>query len=132
MMKGKKVISGLLAAAGGMLMPVTAFAAEKPLSQLLEEAAFNTVLGIGTVFLMLIVIAVIIYCFRLIPMLQAKFTKSNQNVVEAPKAAVAAPSAAPAVQTDDLELVAVIAAAIAASEQIPVDSFVVRSIKRRV
>ena len=34
-------------------------------------------------------------------------------------------------ETDDLELVAVIAAAIAASENVPVDSFRVRTIKRR-
>ena len=46
-----------------------------------------------------------------------------------PKAAPVA--AAPVQETDDLELVAVIAAAIAASENVPVDSFRVRTIKRR-
>ena len=53
--------------------------------------------------------------------------------VAAPKAAPApAPVQAPAEEdlTDDLELVAVISAAIAASENTSTDSFVVRSIKK--
>ena len=47
-------------------------------------------------------------------------------------APVAAPAAAPVEEdlTDDLELVAVISAAIAASENTSTDSFVVRSIKK--
>ena len=133
MKKRKKWISGLLAAVFGMLMPITAFASEGSLGQMMREASFNTVLGIGTVFIMLIVIALIIYCFRFIPMLQKKFSKSKKEeaaVLEQPqKMAQMAP--APSAPEDDLELIAVIAAAIAASEQVPPDSFVVRTIKRR-
>ena len=55
--------------------------------------------------------------------------KKAEPEAEAPKAAPVA--AAPVQETDDLELVAVIAAAIAASENVPVDSFRVRTIKRR-
>ena len=52
-----------------------------------------------------------------------------EPAAEAPKTAPVV--AAPVQETDDLELVAVIAAAIAASENVPVDSFRVRTIKRR-
>ncbi len=58
-----------------------------------------------------------------------KICKKAEPEAEAPKAAPVA--AAPVQETDDLELVAVIAAAIAASENVPVDSFRVRTIKRR-
>lgn len=101
------------------------------MKELLIEAGFNTILGMGTVFIMLIVMALIIYCFRIIPVIQKKFAKKEEVLEEAPvKAPVAEPVFA-VDETDDLELVAVIAAAIAASEQIPVDSFRVRTIKRR-
>ena len=65
--------------------------------------------------------------------------KKSKEAAEA-AARTAAPAPALAVQevveeaaeeTDDLELVAVITAAIAASEQAPADGFVVRSIRRR-
>jgi hypothetical protein len=71
--------------------------------------------------------------------------EENGAAASAPAAAPkAAPAAAPAVsapapapvveevpETDDLELVAVITAAIAAGGQAPADGFVVRSIRRR-
>lgn len=101
------------------------------MKELLIEAGFNTILGMGTVFIMLIVMALIIYCFRIIPVIQKKFAKKE----EVPETVVTnIPAAEPVFavdETDDLELVAVIAAAIAASEQVPVDSFRVRTIKRR-
>ena len=83
----------------------------------------------GTVFVMLIAIALIIYCFKIIPVIQEKFAKKAEPTAEAPKTVPVV--AAPVQETDDLELVAVIAAAIAASENVPVDSFRVRTIKRR-
>jgi hypothetical protein len=62
--------------------------------------------------------------------------KKKEEKAPAPVKAVPAPAeaaleAAPAEETDDLELIAVISAAIAASEQAPADGFVVRSIRRR-
>ena len=60
--------------------------------------------------------------------------KKDEKPAAAPKAAPAAPApkAAPVEENlvDDLELVAVISAAIAASENTSTDSFVVRSIKK--
>lgn len=101
--------------------------------EILEKAGLNTILGMGTVFVVLIFISFIISLFRFIPELEKKFKKSK--TAEAPKAAPApAPKAAPAPvveKEDDTELAAVIAAAIAAAEGTSADGFVVRSIKRR-
>ena len=95
------------------------------------KAVLNTLLGMVTVFAVLILISLIISCFGI-------FSKIPSSAAKEDKAAVAAkPAAQPVVQaseelSDDLELVAVIAAAIAASEgAASTDGFVVRSIKRR-
>ena len=97
----------------------------------MQTALFNTILGMGTVFIMLIVMALIIYAFRLIPIIQKKFSEKSAETAE--KAPAETSETVPVkTETDDLELVAVIAAAIAASEQVPVDSFRVRTIKRRM
>lgn len=99
--------------------------------ELMINAALNTVIGMGTVFVVLILICLIIYCFNFIPKIQAAFSKKKEA---APAAAPApAPAAAPVEEelADDYELVAVIAAAIAASEgAASTDGFVVRSIRR--
>ena len=97
------------------------------LGEKLEKAALNTLMGMGTVFCVLILISLIIYCFKFISKVGAP--KKETAKTEATKA--------PAVETvnenltDGLELVAVISAAIAASEGTSTDSFVVRSIHRR-
>ena len=98
----------------------------------MEKAALNTLLGMGTVFCVLILISLIIGLFGFIPKLQDKLSK-KPAAAEAPKpaVAVAAPAAAEEELSDDLELVAVISAAIAAYEGTSsADGFVVRSIKR--
>ncbi len=99
------------------------------MGETLQKAGMNVVIGLCTVFVMLILISLLISCFRIIPYLQGKFTKKN----EAPAPAAEAPvSAAPAAEDENNEeLVAVIAAAIAASTGESTDSFVVRSIRRR-
>ena len=104
--------------------------------EILEKAGLNTILGMGTVFVVLIFISFIIYLLGFIPKLQKKLSgkgkaaeeKKETPVQAAPAPAVSAPQAA---GTDDGELAAVIAAAIAASEGTSTDGFVVRSIKRR-
>ena len=105
----------------------------KTFGEMMTNAALNTLLGMGTVFIVLILIACLIGCFKYIPVIQEKF--SGKKKAEAPKAAPAPVVAAPVVEVaeeDDLELIAVIAAAIAASEgAASADGFVVRSIKRR-
>ncbi len=129
----RKNIKGIAAGSLGLLalqLPgMTVFAQAADMKSRMQNALMNTVLGMGTVFAMLIAIALIIYCFKIIPVIQKKFAKKEEPVAEVPKAAPA--QAAPVQETDDLELVAVIAAAIAASENVPVDSFRVRTIKRR-
>ena len=101
--------------------------------EILEKAGLNTVLGMGTVFVVLIFISFIISLFKFIPAIEKKFSK-KANVAPAPAAPATAPTAAPVVpQTadNDGELAAVIAAAIAAAEGTSADGFIVRSIKRR-
>lgn len=100
----------------------------------MEKAALNTLMGMGTVFGVLVLISLVIYCFRFIGNLQ---NLGKKKETEAKKAEVKAVEikAAEVIEevplTDDLELVAVITAAIAASEGTSTDSFVVRSIHRR-
>ena len=101
----------------------------------MQKAALNTVMGMGTVFIMLIIICLIISCFRFIPILEEKFKNRKEPKAaeaEAPSAEAAIPETqTAAAETDDFELVAVIAAAIAASTGQSTEDFVVRSIKRR-
>lgn len=100
----------------------------------MEKAALNTLLGMGTVFVVLILISLIIGCFGFIPKIQEMFSKKAKEE-KAEKVEKAANAVVQVVEeeelSDDLELVAVIAAAIAASEgAASTDGFVVRSIKR--
>jgi len=116
---------------GGALNPV----ATK--GQLMEKAALNTVIGMGTVFAVLILISLIIACFGLIPKLQAAFagdTKKEEVNTQGIDNGVAQIAHQEEVieEADDTELVAVIAAAIAAYEgSTNTEGFVVRSIRRR-
>ena len=106
---------------------------DETMGQLMTRAALNTLMGMGTVFAVLILICLIISAFGLIPKIQASFSKKKEKPVVAPSAS-ATPAAAkteePEDLTDDLELVAVIAAAIAAYEGTSTDGFQVRSIRR--
>ncbi len=104
------------------------------LGEKMSKAAMNTVLGIGMVFLVLVIIMAIISLFKYIPMIQEKFSRKPE-ASSTPVQPAAAPAASVEVyeeeETDDTELVAVIAAAVAAFEgQTSTDGFVVRSIRR--
>lgn len=104
------------------------------LGEILEKAGLNTLLGMGTVFVVLIIISLIISLFRYIPAIQDKFRKQPKSADTAAAAPVKAP--VPVIKAkeqkpDDSELIAVIAAAVAAAEGTTTDGFVVRSIKRR-
>ena len=106
---------------------------ERSMGELMLNAALNTLMGMGTVFIILILISLLIGCFKFIPQIQEKFSKKNKQPAAAPAAApvVAAPVEEEE-ETSDEELIAVIAAAIAASEgSTSTDGFVVRSIRRR-
>ena len=101
--------------------------------EILEKAGLNTILGMGTVFVVLIFISFIISLFKYIPDIQEKFSKKNKPAEKAatPAPAIVEAPVATEESTDDEELVAAIAAAIAAYEGTSTDDFVVRSIKRR-
>ena len=100
--------------------------------ELMAGAGVNVLMGMGTVFSILILISLCIYAFNIIPYLQNKKKARKQAAAEAaPKAAVASDAPVSVDVSDDAELIAVIAAAIAASTGASTDDFVVRSIKRR-
>ncbi len=106
---------------------------EATMGDLMTKAALNTLIGMGTVFIVLILISFIIAAFGVIPKLQA--WAANRGKKEETKIESIDNTIAQIVEkedvTDDLELVAVIAAAIAASEgQTSTDGFVVRSIRK--
>ncbi len=97
----------------------------------MSRAAMNTLMGMGVVFCVLILISLIISLFAYIPKIQAKAKSKKeskdgsmdntiQQIISKEEEELA----------DDCELVAVIAAAIAAYEGTSTDGFVVRSIKK--
>lgn len=101
--------------------------------EIAEKAALNTLIGMGSVFVVLILLAFIISLFKYVSVFE---NRGKAKKAEAEKAAAPAPAPAPVapVETapaDDLQLIAVITAAIAAAEGTSADGFVVRSIKRR-
>ena len=102
------------------------------MGELIKQAALNTVLGMGTTFVILILLAFIISLFVYIGKIQESLTKkAEQKNAPAPVQAPAAVSAAETETVDDNELIAVIAAAVAASEgRTSTDGFVVRSIRK--
>ncbi|MCR5746099.1 MAG: OadG family protein [Lachnospiraceae bacterium] len=101
--------------------------------ELMQRAGLNVVMGMGVVFVILILISLFIYAFNIFPYLENKRAEKKAGKAPEEKPAVeAAPAAAPAAAADDDgELIAVIAAAIAMQTGASTDSFVVRSIKRR-
>ena len=104
---------------------------DESLGTLMGRAGLNTLLGMGTVFVVLILISFIISAFNLIPKMQAKFAKNNEpEIVPVPAAPAPVVEEVEEDLTDDMELVAVIAAAIAAYEGTTTEGFQVRSIKR--
>lgn len=100
----------------------------------MQRAGMNTLMGIGIVFLMLVFLSFVIGLFNYIEKFQnvgkKKAAEEAPKAEEAPAPAIAQSEAADEDFADDLELVAVISAAIAAYENTSGDSFVVRSIKK--
>lgn len=107
---------------------------EATMGDLMTKAALNTLIGMGTVFIVLILISLIIGAFGFIPKIQnwaANRGKKEETKIESIDNTIAQIVEKEEDVTDDLELVAVIAAAIAASEgQTSTDGFVVRSIRK--
>lgn len=117
------------------------------ISNKMESALLNIIIGMGTVFVVLIFISCLIGMFKIIPMIQKKMDKRQEaemDVVTAIDHTVSQIVEQEELEemeaveelVDDGELVAVITAAIMASmtsngEEVPADGLVVRSIKRR-
>lgn len=129
----------------------------------LERAGMNTLMGMGTVFLVLIFISFIIASLKNVNTLEANYKAKKEAAKAAaepvvPAPAPSAPAPAPAVPVpapvpapvvsepvpdpepafceeenlaDDMELVAVITAAISAAACVPAEGLVVRSIRRK-
>ena len=102
---------------------------EESFGELMARAGLNTLIGMLTVFIVLILISLIISCFGIIPKIQDKMKNKNQ-ATQVEKEALATETVEEEELADDTELVAVIAAAIAAYEGTSADGFQVRSIKR--
>ena len=100
----------------------------------MARAGMNTLMGMGTVFVVLIFIAFLKSRFKYISRLENWF-RNRKTKSEPAAAAIAAeePAAAEeeADETDDLALVAVITAALAASLETSPDKLIVRSIRRK-
>lgn len=100
------------------------------LGERMKDAMFNAIVGIVSVFLVLILISFIIYLFKYIPKIKELFTKGDTNSPSAVLEKTIAQIEEKEELVDDTELVAVITAAICAATGTSSDSFVVRSIKK--
>lgn len=116
------------------------------LNNKIDSALLNTIIGMGTVFVVLIFISCLIGMFKIIPKIQKKMElrqEADMNVVTAIDNTVSQIAEKEELEemeeieelVDDGELVAVITAAIMASmtsngEEVPADGLIVRSIKR--
>lgn len=104
------------------------------MGELMKKAAMNTLIGMSTVFGVLILIIFVISAFGLIPKVQKFFEDKKKKEVETTgidNAVAQIEQQESEELADDLELVAVIAAAVAAYEgSASTDGFVVRSIRK--
>ena len=99
--------------------------------ELMTKAGLNTIMGMGTVFVVLVLIATVIGCFGFVSKVQRAMENKNKKTEQAVDNAVAQIVENEEAQDDDLELVAVIAAAIASYEgAASADGYVVRSIRK--
>lgn len=140
-MKNIKRLTSIAGSAIGALLanPVTAMAAteaeEKSFGETMQYALMNTVMGISIVFVVLLLISFIISLFKYIGKIEAKRAAKKNQAAEPAKVETPAAAVAEEELSDDLELVAVITAAIHAYEEaqgnnIPADGLVVRSIRK--
>lgn len=106
---------------------------ENTMGEKMSKAGLNTLMGMGTVFVILIFITFLISMFKYVRKWEERGKSKNENQK------IEVENTQPTVEVDvlkqdvvdDLELVAVISAAIASATNTSVDGFVVRSIKRR-
>ncbi len=129
-------IFGVLFANPFVAMAATEATQKKSLGERMMTALLNTVMGILIVFIVLLLIAWIISLFKYINKFEAN--QAAKKAAQTPMPAVPVP--VPTVEeeedlSDDLELVAVVTAAIHAYEEaegieVPADGLVIRSIRK--
>ncbi len=95
----------------------------------MQTAVSNTIMGVSIVFFVLVSLSFLIYLFRFIPILEEKLTKKKTAEPVKQEVPVETPVEEKEL-VDDLELVAVITAAIAASEGKDPGQYIVRSIRK--
>ncbi len=105
------------------------------MAEKLINAGLNTVIGLSVVFGVLILISFIISLFKYIPKIQGYFAdRKNKKSAKSEKAELMEKAIEQIVKkeemSNDLELVAVITAAICAATNQSSDSFVVRSVRK--
>ena len=107
---------------------------QETVGKAIEKAAENTAVGLVNVMFILVLLTLVISLFRFIP----NGSRKKKELEAAEAAAPVVPETAQEPEeegTDDGEIAAVIAAAVAAYEsengKAPADGFVVRSIRRR-
>lgn len=130
--------SGKMAVSYDETLTITnvAFNPDYTIGENLEKAALNTLMGMGTVFSVLILISLIISLFGLIPKIQKSMAASKENKNKTANDSVDNTIAQIIEKeenelSDDLELVAVISAAIAVYEgSTSTEGIVVKSIKK--
>lgn len=99
--------------------------------ELMSKAGLNTLLGMGMTFAILILISIIISCFSLLPKAKNAGKVSEEEARSQSMDQAIAQIIEKEEQADDSELVAVITAAIAASQgSLSPDGFRVRSIRK--
>lgn len=125
----------LLTVLWGMMLSLSGCSSN--IGSTLSKAALNTLMGMGTVFVVLIFIAFLISRFKYIANFE-KWLQNRRAKKEMPAVSGAAELSSAIAEdeevsdeTDDLELVAVITAALAASLNTSADKLIVRSIRRR-
>lgn len=110
------------------------FVPEYTFGENMGQGFMNMLVGMGTVFVVLIFISLLISCFKFINQFETKMKNKGQKEESVPAPVItAAPAEVPVEEenlADDLELVAVITAAIAASTGASPSGLVVRSIRR--
>ena len=122
----------------GQQMEVTSISIspEYTTGEKMQKAAMNTLMGMGTVFIVLIFISLLIGCFKYINVVQNNMAKKKDAQAEVAPAPVAKAPVQVADTADEDEIAVVIAAAIAAAEEdelaetvVSNDKLVARSIR---
>lgn len=111
----------------------SSFSPEYTLGEKMQRAGLNTLIAISIVFIVLVFISMLISSFNLIHKYQNNIERKKDienDVSEAVDNTISQIIQKEENEMNDLELIAVITAAVAASEGTSTDDFVVRSIKK--